>query len=590
MELRKVQDRDVETAEPDMRVISGKAFLAGYYGSNFLRETARGAKPAIRMGLQAAKNTLRPKDVRSLLKYLSPEQRRQWNSYSYRKQSEILEKTGRIAERMAAKGGSTDKNGSGIQLSRKKVLGYELNNRAKGSTISSARGMGERWEVRIPEGQTRTFYTDSVRTGARKVRSLERTYKKATHRERQESRTRFLRAFESILTEEAQQSKRIEQMQRKGQIEQMQAENAQAAQMLRYTSVPIRAKAASMIERTLKRFFSYIGGLALKVFLFMLALLLPALLLFGLVVTCISSLNLDGAGVYAGGDDIVQVALQEEKPENVNGEKYWRHMGFSSRVSWCACFVSWCGSELEYQEQGIMPSSALCDDFKNYYQAKDRLQKGMAHGGTYVPRAGDLVLFQWDGIMSSSVQLDHIGIVVSCDGLNVNTIEGNTSNMVARRSYAIGDSNIIWYCVPDYPAGGLGGTGEGGHGTDETAYTREQMELIWAIVAQEDNGSYDGSLAVISCAMNRVESARWQGCGGNAIEQLTAPGQFCYSNDTYWHRWLGGNVPEYVKQAVSDCLENGIRNHDYTCFRSRKGSETGDDAVQIGGNWFFSPK
>ena len=122
---------------------------------------------------------------------------------------------------------------------------------------------------------------------------------------------------------------------------------------------------------------------------------------------------------------------------------------------------------------------------------------------------------------------------------------------------------------------------------DPTVYTQDQMELIWAIVAQEDNGSYEGALAVISSAMNRSESAKWGYCGSNALEQLTAPGQYCYSNDDYWRPRLGGNVPEYVKQAVYDCLEKGIRNHHYTSFRSQKGMITGPNAVQIGGNWFF---
>ena len=136
-------------------------------------------------------------------------------------------------------------------------------------------------------------------------------------------------------------------------------------------------------------------------------------------------------------------------------------------------------------------------------------------------------------------------------------------------------------------SGGLGGMGTYGHRTDATNYSQSDLELIWAIVAQEDNGSYKGALAVISSAMNRVESPTWSYEGSNALAQLTAPGQYCYSNDTYWQARLGGNVPDYVKQAVNDCLKKGKRNHSYTSFRSTKGKTTGADAVQIGGNWFF---
>jgi len=134
---------------------------------------------------------------------------------------------------------------------------------------------------------------------------------------------------------------------------------------------------------------------------------------------------------------------------------------------------------------------------------------------------------------------------------------------------------------------GNDGIAQTGTRTDNTEYSKEQLELIWAIVAQEDNGSYQGALAVISSAMNRTESAKWGYEGGNALTQLTAQGQYCYSMDNYWRTRLHGNVPDYVKQAVYDCLKRGIRNHSYTSFRSKKGKTTGANAVQIGGNWFF---
>ena len=131
------------------------------------------------------------------------------------------------------------------------------------------------------------------------------------------------------------------------------------------------------------------------------------------------------------------------------------------------------------------------------------------------------------------------------------------------------------------------GNGEENYRIDPTNYTTSELELIYAIVAQEDNGSYEGALAVISSAMNRTESAQWGRLGGNALSQLTAPGQYCYSMDHYWKKRLNGNVPDYVVRAVSDCLKRGIRNHKYTSFRSKKGNQTGPNAVKIGGNWFF---
>jgi rubrerythrin len=53
----------------------------------------------------------------------------------------------------------------------------------------------------------------------------------------------------------------------------------------------------------------------------------------------------------------------------------------------------------------------------------------------------------------------------------------------------------------------------------------------------------------------------------------------------FYQRRLGGNVPDFVKQAISDCLTNGIRNNDYTSFRSDSNKE---GSVQIGANWYFT--
>ena len=182
----------------------------------------------------------------------------------------------------------------------------------------------------------------------------------------------------------------------------------------------------------------------------------------------------------------------------------------------------------------------------------------------------------------------HVGIyigdgkVVQCAGNSSNTASNpGTGPTISPVDY-MPITAIRRYAIPVKNSHGMGT-----YRRDPTTYTREEMELIWAIVAQEDNGSYEGALAVISSAMNRTESAKWGYCGSNALEQLTAPGQYCYSNDTYWQPRLNGNVPDYVKQAVSDCLDKGIRNHQYTSFRSRRGSTTGPDAVQVGGNWFF---
>ena len=112
--------------------------------------------------------------------------------------------------------------------------------------------------------------------------------------------------------------------------------------------------------------------------------------------------------------------------------------------------------------------------------------------------------------------------------------------------------------------------------------SNSQLETIWAIVRQEGGASYESALAVASSAVNRVHSSRWARNGSSMYAQLTAKGQYCYSIDNYWKRYLNGNVPDTVKQAVSDAM-NGKTNHPYTSFRGYYVA----GATKIGGNYYF---
>ncbi len=127
-----------------------------------------------------------------------------------------------------------------------------------------------------------------------------------------------------------------------------------------------------------------------------------------------------------------------------------------------------------------------------------------------------------------------------------------------------------------------------GYAVDSTSYTPEQLDLIEAVVAQEDDTTYDGALAVISTVMNRADQ-NYGGYGTNALSQLTADGQFAYSpkvsDPSLYQRRLNGNVPDFVKQAVSDCLTRGVRNHNFVSFRS---TNSNGISTQIGSNWYFN--
>ena len=63
-----------------------------------------------------------------------------------------------------------------------------------------------------------------------------------------------------------------------------------------------------------------------------------------------------GIGIDSG--EIVAVALSQVG--NVSGQPYWSWYGFSSRVDWCAIFVSWCAAQCGYIEARVYPSCGQC--------------------------------------------------------------------------------------------------------------------------------------------------------------------------------------------------------------------------------------
>lgn len=117
-------------------------------------------------------------------------------------------------------------------------------------------------------------------------------------------------------------------------------------------------------------------------------------------------------------------------------------------------------------------------------------------------------------------------------------------------------------------------------GAGTWTYSAGDIDLLCAITAQESSRSYEGSLAVITCACNRAERR-----GSDPLSEYKRPGQFCYSASVggNWQRFLNGKYPGFVRQAVEDAL-NGSRNHSYTSFRSA-GKATGPNV--IGGNRYF---
>ena len=139
-----------------------------------------------------------------------------------------------------------------------------------------------------------------------------------------------------------------------------------------------------------------------------------------------------------GNQAIVQVALTQE---GNGGGPYWSWYGFSSRVEWCACFVSWCADQCGYIESGVIPKFSLCSAGMEWFESR-----GQFMDGSYVPTSGDLIFFDW----GNDGNIDHVGIVESVVDGTVYTMEGNSGDKVVRRDYPIGYEQIEGYGVACY--------------------------------------------------------------------------------------------------------------------------------------------
>ena len=137
-------------------------------------------------------------------------------------------------------------------------------------------------------------------------------------------------------------------------------------------------------------------------------------------------------GTRPGNQAVVDIA--KSQVGNVGGQPYWSWYGFTSRVEWCACFVSWCYGQMGLTE----PRFSGCQSqgipwFQSHGQWGGRDYANIA--------PGDAIFFDWD--LDGSA--DHVGIVVGTDGSRVYTVEGNSGDACKIKSYS-----LSYECIKGY--------------------------------------------------------------------------------------------------------------------------------------------
>lgn len=143
------------------------------------------------------------------------------------------------------------------------------------------------------------------------------------------------------------------------------------------------------------------------------------------------------------------------------------HPNFYHQNAWCADFVSACGQEVEITGKVFEANASahICAHSVENYGGQFHTESN------YNPQRGDLVNFVW----GKRSWADHIGIVVEYKNGVVYTIEGNTSNSVASRSYARSSSSLLGFGHPDWSRVGGSSFGISGNLFDELCTRKDAI-------------------------------------------------------------------------------------------------------------------
>lgn len=156
--------------------------------------------------------------------------------------------------------------------------------------------------------------------------------------------------------------------------------------------------------------------------------------------------NSDFAGANTSGSkNFVEYNRLYGKLDNNEGN------GYSYGYAWCASFVNFCLRQADIPEIVAGGEVSCTRWIRDFLKPSGRWKNSLSCGGTYTPKAGDLIFFKRS---DSSALSTHVGIVRYTDGTYVHTVEGNTaSGAVALDAYLLDSSYIIGYGTPKYQTG-----------------------------------------------------------------------------------------------------------------------------------------
>ena len=178
-------------------------------------------------------------------------------------------------------------------------------------------------------------------------------------------------------------------------------------------------------------------------------------------------------GYHEQGDNFTKFAEELDRIRYFNTPK--------QNLAWCATFVCWCF----VKAYGAEAAKRIL-----FQPERDNCAAACSYAAAYFQRHGKFGLSPKIGaqIFFGENAGDHTGLVYSYDAARVYTIEGNSDDQVARRSYDLTNPWIAGYGYPDYDSLPNGG--------EESGEPPEEPEEDTPVV-EPDKNSFDLRLRIL---------------------------------------------------------------------------------------------
>ena len=268
--------------------------------------------------------------------------------------------------------------------------------------------------------------------------------------------------------------------------------------------------------------------------------------------------QLDNPTANAGDDNYTKYARDLHAAGYYQASK----QGFA----WCDMFVDWCflklcGGDPDKAQKIICqsgPYGAGCKFSAQYYQNAGRYYEDD-------PQPGDQIFFN---------DFAHTGIVEKVVGNVVHTIEGNTSNQVARRTYTLGSKTIDGYGRPRFDAEEAAApvvvTGYISTGTDE-----DNKQIYDALIAGGLTPAGAAGLMGNFMAESAMKSENLQNTGNKKLDMTDAEYTSYVDNGTYTNFAKDGHGYGLAQWTY------WTRKRDLLAFAKKMGKSICDSMMQV---------